>query len=37
LQSIGAGIANTLESASKNLYFTVESRKSMLEDEEKGA
>ncbi|RDW71929.1 hypothetical protein BP5796_07963 [Coleophoma crateriformis] len=36
LQSIGAGVTNTLESASKNLYFTVESRRTMLEDEEKG-
>jgi large subunit ribosomal protein L10 len=36
LQSIGAGVTNTLESAGKNLYFTVESRRTMLEDEEKG-
>lgn len=36
LQSLGAGITNTLESAAKNLYFTVESRRTMLEDEEKG-
>lgn len=36
LQGIGAGVTNTLESAAKNLYFTVESRRSMLEDEEKG-
>jgi ribosomal protein L10 len=36
LQSIGAGVTNTLESAGKNLYFTVESRRTMLEDEAKG-
>lgn len=36
LQSLGAGITNTLESAGKNLYFTVERRRTMLEDEEKG-
>lgn len=36
LQSLGSGITNTLESAAKNLYFTVESRRTMLEDEEKG-
>lgn len=36
LQSIGAGVTNTLESAGKNLYFTVEGRRTMLEDEEKG-
>jgi large subunit ribosomal protein L10 len=35
LQSMGAGVTNTLESAAKNLYFTVESRRSMLEDEGK--
>jgi len=36
LQSIGAGVTNTLESAGKNLYFTVEGRRMMLEEEEKG-
>ena len=36
LQSIGAGVTNTLESAGKSLYFTVEGRRTMLEDEEKG-
>ena len=36
LQGLGAGLTNTLESAAKNLYFTVESRRTMLEDEEKG-
>jgi large subunit ribosomal protein L10 len=36
LQSLGAGVTNTLESAAKNLYFTVEGRRGMLEDEEKG-
>lgn len=35
LQGIGAGITNTLESAGKSLYFTVESRRGMLEDEQK--
>lgn len=35
LQAIGAGVTNTLESAAKNLYFTVESRRTMMEDEEK--
>jgi large subunit ribosomal protein L10 len=35
LQSMGAGVTNTLESAAKNLYFTVESRRTMLEEEEK--
>ena len=36
LQSIGAGVTNTLEGAGKSLYFTVEGRRTMLEDEEKG-
>jgi len=36
LQAIGAGVTNTLESAGKSLYFTVEGRRTMLEDEEKG-
>jgi large subunit ribosomal protein L10 len=36
LQGIGGGITNTLESASKSLYFTVEGRRTMLEDEAKG-
>ena len=36
LQSIGGGITNTLESAGRSLYFTVEGRRGMLEDEEKG-
>ncbi|KAF2173175.1 hypothetical protein M409DRAFT_17121 [Zasmidium cellare ATCC 36951] len=36
LQSVGAGITNTLEAASKSLYLTVEGRRTMLEDEEKG-
>jgi len=35
LQSMGAGVTNTLESAAKNLYFMVESRRAMLEDEGK--
>jgi len=37
LQGIGAGVTNTLESAAKNLYFTVESRRTMLEEDAKGA
>lgn len=32
LQGAGAGITNTLESAAKNLYFTVESRRTMLDE-----
>ena len=36
LQGLGAGVTNTLESAAKNLYFTVEGRRIMLEDEAKG-
>jgi large subunit ribosomal protein L10 len=35
LQGIGAGVTNTLESAARNLYITVESRRTMLEDEGK--
>lgn len=37
LQGVGASITNTLESASKSLYLTVEGRRTMLEDEEKGS
>jgi large subunit ribosomal protein L10 len=37
LQSMGAGVTNTLESAAKNLYFTMESRRTMLEEEGKPA
>ena len=36
LQSVGAGITNTLEAASQSLYVTVEGRRGMLEEEEKG-
>jgi large subunit ribosomal protein L10 len=36
LQGVGAGITSTLEAASKSLYFTVEGRRTMLEDEQKG-
>jgi ribosomal protein L10 len=36
LQSIGGQLTNTLESAGKSLYFTVEGRRTMLEDEQKG-
>jgi len=37
LQGIGAGVTNTLESAGRSIYFTLEGRRSMLEDEEKEA
>jgi len=36
LQSVSGGLTNTLESAGKSLYFTVDGRRTMLEDEEKG-
>ncbi|TVY56051.1 54S ribosomal protein L11 [Lachnellula suecica] len=36
LQGIGAGVTSTLESAGKSLYLTVEGRRTMLEEEEKG-
>ncbi len=36
LQGIGAGVTNTLESAGKSLYFTIEGRRGMLEDQQKG-
>ncbi|KAK6586190.1 hypothetical protein PZA11_001247 [Diplocarpon coronariae] len=36
LRAFGAGLTSTLESAGKSLYFTVEGRRTMLEDEEKG-
>ncbi|KAJ9196180.1 hypothetical protein DTO166G4_3994 [Paecilomyces variotii] len=36
LQSIGAGITNALDGHSKSLYLTLESRRSVLEDEQKG-
>ncbi|OBT52539.1 hypothetical protein VE04_06364 [Pseudogymnoascus sp. 24MN13] len=36
LQSAGAGVTNALESAGKNLFFTVEGRRMMLEEEAKG-
>ncbi|EPE25241.1 hypothetical protein GLAREA_11822 [Glarea lozoyensis ATCC 20868] len=35
LQGLGGHLTNTLESAAKNLYFTVEGRRTMLEDEGK--
>lgn len=35
LQSMGSGITTTLEGAGKSLYFTMESRKSALEEEQK--
>ncbi|KAL2215780.1 hypothetical protein M432DRAFT_110913 [Thermoascus aurantiacus ATCC 26904] len=36
LQSIGAGLTGALEAHGKSLYFTLESRRSMLEEEQKG-
>lgn len=36
LQGAGAGIANTLASAGRSLYFAVEGRRTMLENKEKG-
>ena len=35
LQSLGAGVTNTLEGAGKSLYFTMDSRRTMMEDEGK--
>lgn len=37
LQSFGGGVTGALESASRNLYFTMEGRKNMLEEQEKPA
>ena len=37
LQGIGGNLTNTLESAGKSLYFTVEGRRTMLEEEGKDA
>lgn len=34
LQSVGAGVTGALESASRSLYFTIEGRRMMLEEEE---
>ncbi|KAL4787271.1 hypothetical protein BJX76DRAFT_319373 [Aspergillus varians] len=36
LQSMGSSITNALEGAGKSLYFTLEGRRSALEDEQKG-
>lgn len=36
LQSMGSSITSTLEGAGKSLYFTLESRKNVLEDQQKG-
>ncbi|KAJ6089700.1 hypothetical protein N7467_004916 [Penicillium canescens] len=36
LQSMSSSVASTLEGAGKSLYFTMESRRSVLEEEEKG-
>ena len=37
LQSMGAGITDALAGAGKSLYFTLEGRRSALEDEENGS
>ncbi|KAL8736288.1 MAG: hypothetical protein Q9166_000443 [cf. Caloplaca sp. 2 TL-2023] len=37
LQGFGAGLTGALEGASRSLYFTVEGRRSMLEEEKKDA
>ena len=37
LSGIGAGVTNTLEAAGRSLYFAVEGRRGMLEEEAKGA
>ncbi|KAL8929831.1 MAG: hypothetical protein Q9208_000975 [Pyrenodesmia sp. 3 TL-2023] len=36
LQGVGAGVTGALEGAGRSLYFTVEGRRMMLEEEEKG-
>lgn len=36
LSSVGAQVTGTLEAASRSLYITVEGRRVMLEEEEKG-
>lgn len=36
LQSMGSGVTNALDGAGKSLYFTLESRKNVLEEEQKG-
>lgn len=36
LQSMGSSITTTLDGAGKSLYFTLESRRSVLEEEQKG-
>ncbi|KAF9887800.1 hypothetical protein FE257_009606 [Aspergillus nanangensis] len=36
LQSMGSSITNSLDAAGKSLYFTLESRKNVLEEEQKG-
>ncbi|KAE8352826.1 hypothetical protein BDV28DRAFT_134468 [Aspergillus coremiiformis] len=36
LQSMASGVTNTLEGTGKSLYFTLESRRSVLEEEQKG-
>ncbi|KAF2813248.1 uncharacterized protein BDZ99DRAFT_252067 [Mytilinidion resinicola] len=36
LQNMGAGVTNALEGVSRSLYFTMEGRRYMMEEEEKG-
>lgn len=36
LAGVGAGVTGLLESTSRSLYFTLEGRRGMLEDEVKG-
>ncbi|EAW10630.1 mitochondrial 54S ribosomal protein uL10m [Aspergillus clavatus NRRL 1] len=36
LQSMGSSVTNALEGAGKSLYFTLESRRNVLEEEQKG-
>ena len=36
LQGVGAGVTGALEGAGKSLYLTLESRRSVLEEEQKG-
>jgi hypothetical protein len=35
LQSVGSSVTSTLEGAGKTLYLTLESRRSVLEEEQK--
>lgn len=37
LQGFGAGLTQTLESAGRSIWFTMESRRNMLEEEQQGS